>query len=319
MSARLFAWRDMSTLQNQRENCVFLDNILLLTRGELLLPGALISYFIPSSGVHTCVVDGLDSSPPSVIGQFTHSPASFFAHLTFLTPEAAIATPLTLEILDYMATLAGKRGALRMLADVDEQSSAFETLRRSGYAIFSRQRIWRLSGHPQGRCGSESWRSANSRDAGAIRALYNNVVPGLVQQVEPYDAERPHGLVYIEDEEVKAYVELRYGRRGIWAQPVVHPDAEAVLESFVNFLQVIPSRSSRPVYICVRSYQSWLESAIQETGAEAGPRQAVMVKHLASLQKSVRPLVLPALENSQPEITAPIAHVELNHTDHGTA
>jgi hypothetical protein len=44
-----------------------------------------------------------------------------------------------------------------------------------------------------------------------------------------------------------------------------------------------------------------------------------MVKHLASQQKSLRSLALPSLESSQPEITAPIAQVELNQTDHGTA
>ena len=319
MTARLFTWRDMPALQNQRERSVFLDSALVLTRGQMLLPGALLSYIVPSAGVFTCVVDGLDSNPTSIIGQFIHSPASSSAHLTFLTPDAAIATPLILELLDIMAILAGQRGALRLLADVDELSEAFEAMRRSGYAIFSRQRIWRLEGHQQGKNETANWRDAHNRDAGAIRSLYNNVVPGLVQQVEPFDAQRPRGLVHDGGGEVQAYVELRYGRRGIWAQPFVHPDAEGLLESFINLIHNIPSRFSRPVFICVRSYQSWLEPAIQDSGAEAGPRQAVMVKHLASQQKSLRSLALPSLESSQPEITAPIAQVELNQTDHGTA
>ena len=319
MTAHLFTWRDMPTLQNQRERSVFLDSALVLTRGPMLLPGALLSYIVPSAGIITCVLDGIDSRPASIIGQLIHPSSSATAHLTFLTPDAAVAAPLVLELLDYMAILAGQRGALRLLADVDELSEAFESMRRSGYAIFSRQRIWKVEGRQQEKNEIDNWRSANHRDAGAIRALYNNVVPGLVQQVEPFDAQRPRGLVHDGGGEVHAYVELRYGRRGIWAQPFVHPDAEGLLESFINLIHNIPSRYSRPVFICVRSYQSWLEPAIQDSGAEAGPRQAVMVKHLASQQKALRPLALPSLESSQPEISAPIAQVELNQTDHGTA
>lgn len=318
MTARLFNWRDMPALQAQRERSVFLDSALLLTRGQLVLPGALLSYIVPSAGVFTCVVEGQDATPSSIIGQFIQAPAASCAHLTFLVPEAAIATPLALELLDFMAVQAGQRGALRLLADVDELSEAFEVMRRSGYAIFSRQRVWQLADGQEKVRETALWRNAHSRDAAAIRSLYNNVVPGLVQQVEPFDAQKPRGLLYDGSGEVQAYVELHYGRRGIWAQPFVHPDAEHVTESFVDLFHNIPNRHSRPVYICVRSYQSWLEPAIQESGAEAGPRQAVMVKYLASQQKAQRLLALPSLENSQPEITAPIAHVELNQTDHGT-
>jgi hypothetical protein len=149
MTAHLFTWRDMPALQNQRERSVFLDSALVLTRGQMLLRGALLSSIVPSSGVYTCVVDGLDSNPASIFGQFIHTPASSTAHLTFLTPDEAVATPLILELLDYMAILAGQRGALRLLADVDELSEAFESMRRSGYAIFSRQRIWKLEGRQQ--------------------------------------------------------------------------------------------------------------------------------------------------------------------------
>lgn len=319
MTARLLTWRDVPALQTQRESSVFLDSAYLLTRGQMVLPATLLSYLLPATGVFTCVVDGRDSNPPSIIGQFIHAPASACAHLVFLVPEAAIATSLSLELLDYMAVLAGQRGALRLLADVDELSEAFEVMRRSGYAIFSRQRLWKLAG-AQGQTDKvPHWRNAGNGDAAAIRSLYNDVVPGLVQQVEPFDAQRPHGLVYGGRSEIQAYVELRYGRRGIWAQPFVHPDAEDIFESLVELIHNIPNRHSRPVYICIRSYQSWLEQVAQESGAEAGPRQAVMVKYLASQQKALRPLALPSLESSQPEITAPIAQVEINQTDHGTA
>jgi hypothetical protein len=106
--------------------------------------------------------------------------------------------------------------------------------------------------------------------------------------------------------ELLAFVELKIGNRGVWAQPFVHPDAPELSESFINLIQKIPYRRSRPLYICVRSYQSWLDSAVEELGAEAGPRQAVMVKHLAVAQKASWAYSMPALEGGQPEITASI-------------
>ena len=78
---------------------------------------------------------------------------------------------------------------------------------------------------------------------------------------------------------------------------------------FLDLLSKVPNRRSRPVYICVRSYQSWLETAIEDLGAEAGPRQAVMAKQLVSQQKASRAFAIPALEGGQPEITAPIARL----------
>jgi hypothetical protein len=318
MDVRLLDWRDLPGLHSQKDNSIFLDTALVLTRGPLLIPGALLSYLAPSMGVITCVADGRKAGEPSIIGQFIHLSGSPFAHLTFLTPDAALDSPVVLELLDYMVALAGERGALRLLADVDERSEAFEAMRRNSFAIFSRQRVWRLTGQYSGKSGATSWRSATSRDSIPIRSLYNNVVPGLVQQVEPFVSQPPRGLVYYQDGELVAYVELKYGHRGIWAQPFVHPDAEGVTPYFIELMYRIPSRYSRPVYVCVRSYQSWLETAIEELGAEVGPRQAVMVKHLSSPQKVMRNLAYPALEGSQPEVTAPIAQTETSYFDNGT-
>jgi hypothetical protein len=41
----------------------------------------------------------------------------------------------------------------------------------------------------------------------------------------------------------------------------------------------------RPVYLAVRSYQAWLEHALEDAQAQVSPRQALMVKHLVKLQR----------------------------------
>jgi hypothetical protein len=308
MNVRPFDWRDLPALHRYRDAMVFLDTSLVLTRGPLMLPGALFSFIAPSVGVFTCVLNENAHAP--VIGQFIHHSGSPFSHLTFLTPDNALDAPCTRMLLEYMMALSGQRGAMRLLAEVDEHSSAFDALRSCGFAVYTRQRVWQLTGYPAEPAQSTGWRAAQSQDELPIRILYNNLVPGLVQQIEPFATQRPKGMVYYGEGELLAFVELKYGHRGIWAQPFVHPDSENMTEHFLHLLSKIPNRRSRPVYVCVRSYQSWLEAAIEELGAESGPRQAVMAKQLAVQHKAARVFTIPALEGGQPEVTAPVARLE---------
>lgn len=312
MSVRPFDWRDLPALRRCKSQSVFLHSSLVLTRGPLLVPGALFSYLVPAAGVFTCVREGEkdDDNPETLIGQFIHISGSQFARLTFLTPDSALRSAAVASLLEYMAKLCGERAAFRMLADVDEQTAAFDALRRGGFGIFARQRVWRIGELPSGEDKENAWRSARSQDVVPIRLLYNSLVPGMVQQVEPFESEHPRGVVHYQKGELLAYVEFKYGHRGIWVQPFVHPDAEHIPERFFDLLHKIPNRLSRPIYICIRSYQTWLETTIKEIGAEPGPRQAVMVKHLTAPMKAVRAFALPALEGGQPEVTAPIVRTE---------
>lgn len=310
MSIRPFDWRDLPALHRYRRRCVFLHSALVLTRGPLMFSGALLSSLSPAMGIFTIVSTKNGSNDQLLIGQMIHQPNNPFAQLTFLAPDAALDTGSILDLLDQIAAQAGKRGAFRLVADVDERTHAFEALRRASYAIYTRQRVWRLQNPAAERDGFIAWRPAAEKDIFAVRSLYNNLVPGLVQQVEPFPAERLHGMVYQDGEDLLAYVELKYGPRGIWAQPFVHPDAEEVASQLRDLLHVLPYRRSRPVYMCIRSYQAWLELALEDMGAEASPRQAVMVKHLAVPQKAVRAFTIPALEGGHAEISAPIARVE---------
>ena len=315
MLVRPFDWRDLPALHRYRNDNVFLDTSLVLTRGPLVLPGAVLSLFASSMGVFTFVIrdEGSDGKNPGdpVIGQFMHFAGSTFSHLTFLSPGSALDTQVVQELVEHMLVLSGQRGAMRQLAEANEGSLAFEALRRCGFAVYTRQRIWQLTGLPASAGGNSiTWRQAGPQDELPIRILYNNLVPGLVQQVEPFATQRPKGMVYYDQGSLLAFVELKYGHRGIWAHPFVHPDAEDMACHFLDLLSKIPNRRSRPVYVCIRSYQAWLEAAIEELGAEAGPRQAVMARQLAVHQKAARFAAIPALDGGQPEITAPVAHVE---------
>jgi hypothetical protein len=143
-----------------------------------------------------------------------------------------------------------------------------------------------------------------------VNSLYHNVVPGLVQQVEQIPSERLRGMVYNLSGEILGYAELKYGHRGIWILPLFHPDAENLDLLMADLIQNLPNRLSRPVFVCVRSYLSWLEPILEDLGAQAGPRKAVLVKHLVVTQKVLRQVAIPALEGGRPEVSVPIARSE---------
>jgi len=271
------------------------------------MPGALLSYLAPSVGVFTCVSDGYDDQDQELIGQAIHQAGSQFTHLTFVTPDSAIDSPALSAVVEYLIKISGERGALHTLADVDEIDPAFEVLRNSSFATYSRQRVWQLEINDHSN-DQRNWRVARNTDGNAIRALYRNLVPGMVQQVDPFNLDEPDGLVHYQGEELLAYAELKYGHRGIWVQPLVHPDTVDVAQKLENLVATMPYRRSRSVYFSVRTYQSWLENALAELGAEAGTSRALMVKHLAITQKAVLSYELPAIEGRQPEITTSIVN-----------
>jgi hypothetical protein len=251
-----------------------------------------------------------DNVDQVIIGQTMLASGAQCAHLTFLAPDEALELASLSPLLEYIASQAVERGAFRILAEVDEESLAFESLRQSGFAIYARQRIWCISDNVAADPTTSTWQTATDRDLIPVRSLYNNLVPGLVQQAEPFPAERLRGVVFRQGDDLLAFVEVKYGRRGVWAQPFIHPDAEQLAENLAGLFHNLQIRYSRPLYACVRSYQSWLEPAVEKLGAEASSRQAVMVRHLAVPQKALRAFALPAMEAGQPEPTASIARAQ---------
>lgn len=282
----------------------------MLTQGPQMFPvrAALLSYFTAAGGIYTYRGREDTNSRRVLLGQAALKPGGQSAHLTFIAPDTALDSPCLPGLLEPLMVELGEHGVFNLLADVEEENTAFEALRKAGFAIYARQRIWQLTGEPLFEPLETRWKNGTSSDILGVRSLYNNLVPGLVQQVEPPPTNRLRGLTYKEKDEVLVYLELKYGPAGIWMQPFVHPNTTSVANRLAYLVQHLPNRRGRPVYICVRSYQSWLESAVEDIGADAGPRQAVLVKRLAVMQKQERTLVVPNLERGQREASAPMTN-----------
>lgn len=304
---RPFDWRDLPTLHRYRNQGLCLNSALGLTRGEMISPSVLISYLTPASGVFTWIYP--DDEQP-ILGQISHIPESPFIRVSFLAPARAIKTPKARDLIDHLSKQAGQQGAFHLLGEVDELDPVYEVLRSAGFGIFARQRIWKIMEENKGDQTFPKWVSVKDQHIVAVQSLFHNVVPGLVGQVEPLNINNLQGLVSYKDGELIGYVDLKYGHRGIWAQPFIHPDVEDIDAHLMGMIHSIPDRRGRPIYICVRTYQSWLEPALCEMNSQSSPLQAVMVKRLAVHQK-VALQALPNLEG-QKEITAPVAQSQRN-------
>jgi hypothetical protein len=274
---------DIPLVKRLSDKGIILDSELGLT-GDT--PGTnttlLSSLLLPQRGLHTFVAW---ADKQRVIGQFRIKPDNHNAHIIFIAPQLDedVANTAWLHVLDAMAREAGKHGAHCLVAELEEQGSLFETLRTANFAVYARQRIWRRqTGDYQFDMDSVELTTATDEDASGVYSLLVTTVPSLIQQVCAPLGEL-QGLVYRKDDRVEGYFVMSEGKQGIYLIPYLHPDiigsAAAVLESVIRQAH----RAVKvPVYVCVRRYQDWLESALLDLGFETFSQQAVMVRHITA-------------------------------------
>jgi hypothetical protein len=129
---------------------------------------------------------------------------------------------------------------------------------------------------------SVEWTRVKPAHMAAVQSIYYQIVPALLQPIEP---QPKIALGWLCNEGEKCYVSATQGAYGIVLSPLIHPEANNVSQKLASLINDLPDRRNRPVYVCVRSYQAWLEPVLADLGAKGGDRQAVMVKHLAHMVK----------------------------------
>jgi len=296
---------DLPLLSRYRRDMLSLDTARLLTRGNPLSAVALLSFLDPRRHIYTGVAA---DNGVSLMGQVTLHGEETSARLTFLAPLENI-NGLTPHLLDHLVTQAGEWGAFHLLAEVDEESPAFRLLRQSGFAMYAWQRIWKLAAADSDDSKKDIWRQVADTDWPAVQSLYGQIVPALLHPVETLP-KQGFGWICRPEGNLQAYVAVNSGPKGIWIQPIVPPDSDCVSEQLAALSTAMAGGRERPIYVCVRSYQAWLESILEDLGAQPGPRQAVMVRRLAKLQKVEEKVS--AMDKVLVKPTAPVARVVTN-------
>jgi len=278
MSIRPLAIFDLPYLYSFRDEAVGLDVARTLTRGNPLGAVGLFAYVNPVRHIHSAILNGENES---VLGGVIHSRNEPFAKLLFIAPSSQLHHPELPALIESLAAQAGSWGAFHVLAEVDETSDAFMALRRAGFSVYAWQRMWDVSEITEADRAVD-WMRVKPVHMPAVQSIYYQIVPALLQPIEP---QPKSGLGWLCNEGEKCYVSATQGVYGIVLSPLIHPEATDVGEKLASLISNLPDRRNRPVYICVRSYQAWLEPVLADLGAKGAERQAVMVKHLAHMVK----------------------------------
>lgn len=293
---------DLPLMRRLSDQAVVLDSEVEFTR-DAYDATIVSSILLPQRGVYTLVAR---SDKQQVIGQFKMRSENQHAHIVFIAPhlESEMDDTVWLHILDAMAREAGKHSAHALVAEVNEESILFETMRTAGFAVYARQQIWRRTPENHARSDAEvDLKPETDMDAVGIQSLIANTVPTLTQQVcTPPGA--MDGWVYRKNDRIEAYVAVSEGKRGIYIMPYLHPDISrevpAVIETVIRQTQ---HAHKRPIYICVRRHQDWIAGALEDLQFEPGPRQAVMVKHITA---GVRHPTFRPVREGIPAVSGPI-------------
>ncbi len=310
MSIHALDLLDLPTLYRYRSDTVSLDTARLLTRGNPLGAIGVMAYMNPRRHIYSAVSreDGV-----TVVGGIIHTNGDLFAKLLYLAPASQMDCPALPALIESLAGQAGTWGAFHVLAEVDETSAAFVPLRKAGFSMYAWQRIWDVTplaasvphkdgdGHAGNGNGyaKHEWTRVNSINLASVQSLYHQIVPPLLQPVER-PPKQPTGFIC--NEGLRAHVGVNTGMVGIVLFPLIHPEATDVSSKLASLISNLPNRGGRPVYVCVRSYQAWLEPVLEDLGARAGERQAIMVKHLTRLVKDEQSVLAkqPASVSVQP-------------------
>jgi hypothetical protein len=278
MTIRSLDFLDLPTLHHYRGEAVSLDTTRALTRGNPLGAIGLMAYMNPGRHVYSAVC--AESEAP-LLGGIIHTNGEGFARLLYLAPASRLDNPGLPELIEHLCTQAGTWGAMHVRAELDKTSEVFEPLRRSGFAVYASQRMWDVTKLANGETDNK-WPRVKSVNLPAMQSLYHQIVPPLLQPVEPAP-KRATGFICSEGG--TCFASTATGLSGVVVFPLIHPDATDVANKLLSLICNLPNRGGRPIYVCVRTYQAWLERVLEDLGAESGPQQAVMVKHLARMVK----------------------------------
>jgi len=249
----------------------------------------------------------------SWVGQIHKSPKLSSVHIHFLLKPEKGGSGELITLLESLIVEAGGWGAKQIVAEIRPDSDTFFQFRKVGFSVLAKHRVYKydlpLAYHPKLR---KKWRIWNSEDIHKMRGLYFTIVPPLIQPIEPLTRREMLGLVYYDDSgDLQAYADLVYGPVGVWVLPLIHPQTtEKIADLLARLILDLPDLTGRSVYVTARSYQPWIESALENLSGQVSPEQALMVRYLALRQRANVELNYAVLENGKPETTLPLTPIE---------
>ena len=230
------------------------------------------------------------------------------------------------KLLAHAHIEAPQQGLTRLYADVPDQPLPVNTFIQTGFRVYTRQTIWRLSALAIESFAAQlspSIRVQNKQDEWALQRLYARITPGAVQQAEGVHADQAvkppllewwrggirKSFVLERGNEVHGCVQVAFGARGVWLQlwaDTRSPDTSHLHELVRFGLTVIREDGVRlPVYVGVCEYESVLGSVLTDYGFAPFTDRAKLVKHVLQWVRSTAPLLTPVLDSVREVVPTP--------------
>lgn len=285
---RPFHLRDVALVHRLGEQGVILQTQAALTRISRPTRKAMIHMFV--GGSFNTFVWKSDDREAVGFAQLSMDSGNTSAHLTCIGAQGGgessadninVEEDIWLSLLDDLAREAGRRGIHNLVAEADEEGPELSLLRRAGYAVYTRQDIWICDQTPEND-SNELLQSRQLIDDWDISVLYSNIVPGLIQSVEPAPPVfTGENWVLRENGELSAFVHILSGPVASWMRLLIHPNAHTKPRNIISDALGLKSPTpEHPIYCCVRRYQSWLQTPLEQAGFRYWGSQAVLVKHM---------------------------------------
>jgi hypothetical protein len=276
--SRAITLTDLPLLRRLSGRGIVLDAETSATQDTHGVPASHLSSLLFNRGIYTYLARG---DHFEAVGQFRYKADDVNAHILALAPGLdEVPEQAWLVLLDRMAREAGKLGAHSLIAEVDARHRLFETFRQARFACYVRQTIWRHD--PVNARSLVPLAEETGNDQIGIMSLICHTVPTLQQAVAAPGSES-QGLVYRANHQVEAYFALSEGRSGVYIVPYIHPDVQPYAADILESAVARASAASRlPVYVCVRSYQAWMDTTLHRLSFIPVVEQAVMVRQIAA-------------------------------------
>ncbi|MDQ6661935.1 MAG: hypothetical protein M3Z24_13360 [Chloroflexota bacterium] len=227
-------------------------------------------------------------------------------------------------LLEYMVEMAGMHGILRIFAKVEDEIPELDLFQRLGFQRYAREVTYvydpllenaRVFKEPYPRL--PSLRRWNRHHVWGLHQLYRSVTPQRVQMAEMLEnseefaklyAGSLHPLPFALSRGNENYVCDMGVRLGAWLRIcrgqgsaphqlslIVHPEHAELVEPLLRFgIRRLQEIEVRRISCQVREYESFVITALRNSGFEQATTRVLLVRHIALLAMNKR--IVPALE-----------------------
>jgi hypothetical protein len=248
------------------------------------------------------------------------------AYLASMVNSSIPSDEVLVALLEYMLEMASAHGILRIFAKVEDEIPEMELFQRAGFQRYARELTYVYDPECQ-KPGSlalshaepnlPSLRRWSRHHVWGLHQLYRSVTPQRVQMAEMLENSEEYAKLHVGslsplpspfcrgDESFVCDVGVRLGAwlricRGYGTAPHrlflgVHPEHAELAEPLLQFgIRKLQEKNVRRIYCLVREYDSFVITALRNSGFEQAATKVLLVRHLALL--ATRQSTVPLLE-----------------------